>query len=65
VPTGEVLSFEGRGAYWSPPREARDADGQLLLKVLPLSWLYGGKENMKPTPELKKENPLKVPDTGR
>jgi hypothetical protein len=31
------------------------------LKVLPLSWLYGGKENMKPTPELKKEYPLEAP----
>jgi hypothetical protein len=40
--------FTASGQYVMPGR----------LRVLPISWLYGGPEHMKPTPELKKKWPI-------
>ena len=42
-----------------------DAEGKLVtpgrLRVLPISWLYGGAKNMKPNPELRSRFPIEFP----
>ena len=60
-----ILVYRDRVIISHTNQHFSDAEGKLVtpgrMRVLPISWLYGGAKNMKPLPDLKKRFPIEFP----